>query len=317
MEIDNSRANTFRTCPWMYYEQYVRGGRGIEPVPTKGEGYTPIQLGDRGHQLMEEFYKKAAPGSLYAPKEGPLEEEVQWLLAEYERHYPNDAFEILDVERTFRVALPRLCPECYSSCRDTAEGVGIPAIWWCDRCQKEVLPGERIAIGKIDLFVRALATFDEFTEGELYIMDHKFEKRGAKSNHPQKWAARDQASLYLWAAQQIYKKPVSNFVVNICTRPSEAGKVGPTFRRQKLERSRDDLYYAVRDLVVVADDIERYTRAFGDAAWPANREECYGWGTCDYYLVHRYGEDVTEILKHKYRERGEYLHLGGVPIIQP
>ena len=302
MNIDNSRANAFRTCPWMYYEQFERNGTGVERNEVT-DGYTPLELGSRVHELLEVKYKiqqgQVAPD--YAPSANEaLEREAQWILQAYNAHYPNDRWEVLDVERTFRIALPKYCNQCYSLAAKYEDS------WYCPNCgcylgHNDV---DHHVIGKMDMLYRDL------NDGRLYIVDHKTEKRGAKSNLPQKWASRDQASIYLWAAARLYKEQVAHFVVNILTRPSEAGKVGPSFpERQKLERTPMQIETAIRDLVIVADDIERYRRIFGDGPWPANREECYGWGTCPYYQLHTFGEDVELILKHKFSPKKEYLNL--------
>jgi PD-(D/E)XK nuclease superfamily len=305
MNIDNSRANAFRTCPWMYYEQFERNGTGVEQIKKADGGYSPLELGSRVHELLEVKYKlqqnQPAPDNA-PPANGSLESEAQWILQAYNAYYPNDNWDILDVERTFKIALPNFCPKCYSSdCLETGDD---DELCRCLNCNCMYLNHRHTAIGKMDVFYRDLV------DGNLYIMDHKTEKRGAKSNLPQKWASRDQASLYLWAAERLYKEPVSNFVVNVLTRPSEAGKVGPSFpERQKLERTPIQIQTAIRDLVIVADDIQRYKRIFGDGPWPANREQCYGWGTCEYYQLHTFGPDVDLILQHKFAPKKEYLNL--------
>jgi hypothetical protein len=282
MEIDNSAAQAFRSCPWKYYESYRRNGRGIQPVPVKGENYSSLAYGGRVHEILEDYYK-AKVDALYVPRNlahenEKLEAEAQWTFEAYRAFYPNDNWEIVDVERTIKVALPD-SPHVYT--------------------------------GKIDLFVRSL------DDGKYYIVDHKTEKRGSKSHIPQKLAMSDQCSLYLWAARKIYGIEEIEFFYNILTRPSAAGREGPSFRRTDPEYRNDKaIGIAVRDITLVADGIVRCVDKFQDNEWPANRQECYGWGPCDYYWLHNYGEDVTEILKHKYQKREEYLFTEGLNIIQ-
>jgi PD-(D/E)XK nuclease superfamily len=299
VDIDNSKASAFRTCPWKYYEEYVRK---VEPIPTVGEGYTPLKFGSRMHELLEENYNPLrAP---YLENENAiLEAEAQLMIAAYKARYPQEDFEIVDVERTFKVALPKLCSDCYKEIFEEGQ-------YFCPNCGGENAPQFHYLIGKIDVVYRQ--------NGILNIMDHKTEKRGSKSNLPQKWGAKDQASLYLWAAERIYKEPIGNFIVNVLTRQSDKGLAGPSFPpdRQKLERGQKEINCAIRDIVLVADEITRYEKTFGNREWPATRENCYGWGYCDYYLLHRYGDDVETILEHKYKKKEEYLNLAGVPIIQ-
>lgn len=281
MDIDNTRANAFRTCPWMYYEMFERNGNGVQPIPVKGEGYGALELGGRVHELLEIVYKnkKGIDPVLYPNNENEkLEGEARWMVEAYRAHYPNDNWEIIDVERTFRVQLPQ---------------------------------SHHVYVGKIDLFIRDRDT------GLYWIIDHKTEKRGSKSHIPQKLGVTDQGSLYLWAACKVYNNPEIGMKYNMLTRPSPAGREGPSFpERYEIERGQHEIDIAVRDITLVADDIEAYISRFKDNEWPADRQNCYGWGYCDFYLLHRYGEDVTEILKHKFEKRDEYLSLEGVEVTQ-
>ncbi len=314
MEIDNSKASTFRRCAWEYYEQYERNGTGVQPIPPPGEGYSPLVYGARMHERLEEHYT----GNIKYPPHANdiLETESEIMMQAYQARYPEAVLDIVDVERTFKVQLPDYCPLCYSL-ENVKEREKEHNIWpgpdhlYCVECDHGFPKKRHILIGKIDLVVRNI-------EGLLDIWDHKTEKRGAKSNLPQKWGARDQASLYLWAAERIYKEPVGNFYVNVLTRQSDKGQVGPSFpaERQKLERNQKAIDIAIRDIVVVADEIERYKKIFKDGEWPANREKCYDWTYCPYYQIHRYGENPDLILEHRFKPKEEYLHLGGIPIIQ-
>jgi len=280
MELDNSRANAFRECPYKYFEMYEAEGTGLEPVPRIDNEYSALDFGARMHELWEEHFKemKGDPRPPYPESlNGVLESEAQVVLAAYKAHYPIETFEIVDVEKTFRVALPN---------------------------------SHHIYIGKIDLVHRE--------NGILDITDHKSQDASAKSNLPQKWAARDQASLYLWAAEQIYKEPVGNFFVDVAIRPSPKGQRGPQFpERQRLERTPEQIALAIRDLIWVADQIEAMRERFGNhAPWPANREECYTWYPCPYYLPHTFGWS-PEIREYKYQPKKEYLQLAGIKVIQP
>jgi len=305
-EIDNSAANEFRTCPYLYQETRLAEGTGLEPQPY-GNEVTPLDLGSREHELLEEYYKelRGTPREPYPESPNPaLEVEAQIIIAAYKAKYPVEEFEIVDVERTFKIQLPVLCYIC--------KHLGKPHMeFFCEECGAKV-NAPHVYTGKIDV------TFRLPGRNLLDIMDHKTEKRRSNSNRPQKWAARDQASLYLWAAQHIYKEPIGNFYVNILKRPSEKFQEPPIFPdRQKLERTLQQIETAVRDIVFIADEIDRYKRIFGKGVWPSNREECdNGYYQCDFYLPHTYGwsEDIRE---HKYQAKTPYLELAGVPIIQP
>lgn len=307
MLIDNSAANEFRTCPLLYYYNRIKEGTGLELKPKMNE-VTPLDLGSRIHQLLEEYYEelKGEPRGVYvASQNEALENEAQMIMAAYRAKYPQEDFEIVDVERTFKVQLPLFCPDCYSEV--PFKGEDDPS---CLNCKDVVYPSPHVYTGKIDVVFRE--------NGILNIMDHKSEKRRSNSNHPKKWAAKDQASLYLWAASQIYKEPIGNFYVNVLKRPSDKLQEGPIFpERQRLERTEEQIKIAVRDLVFIADDIERYKSIFGDNLWPSNREMCTDgtWGDCDFYLPDTYGWS-DEIRKEKYQPKTPYLQLEGIEVLR-
>jgi hypothetical protein len=256
----------------MYYESHLRNGIGIERKPfADKEGYSPLQFGSRGHELMEERYK-AMQGQAREPyPPSPielLELEAMMVMAGYENHYAFEHLDIVDVERT--VCVP--------------------------------LNADHNFIGKMDLVVRQ-------ENGTLDIIDHKFQTRSAKSNLPQKWAARDQATLYLWALGQLYDAPIGNFYVNAVTRPSEKGMIPPTFpERQKLERTQEQIRLAVRDMIWVADQISEMKAKFGDEPWPASRENCFTYSQCEFYQIHTFGVDEGTI-KIAYQPKTPYLYL--------
>lgn len=279
MQIDNSAANAFRVCPYLYFEQYEAEGTGLEHQPYPDEGVTPLAFGARGHELMEIHYKEMAGMDVpfYPESENAaLEMEVQLVMGAYKTHYPVEVFKILDVERTIEVPLPS---------------------------------GRHTYIFKTDLLI-------QYPDKEVVdIMDHKFQTRTSKSNLPQKWAAKDQASLYLWAAEQYYQRPVGNFYVNAITRPSEKGRIGPTFPdRQKLERTPEQLAIAVRNIEYIADQIEDMRVRFKGVEWPSNKENCYTWGQCEMYLPHTYGWS-PEIREQRYQPKTPYLDKAAFRIL--
>lgn len=303
MEIDNSAANEFRTCPLLYFENREAEGTGLEPKPSQNE-VTPLALGSRIHELLEEHYKGAPYPVYHQSSNEALENEADIIMSAYKAKYPIENFEIVDVERTFKVKLPELCPKCYS--RATVPYLENRE---CLQCNHVFSFRGHVYTGKIDV------TFHE--NGLLNIMDHKSEKRRSNSNHPKKWAATDQASLYLWAASKIYQEEIGNLYVNILKRPSDKLQEGPIFPdRQRLERTQEQIDIAVRDIVFIADEIERYKSIFGKGLWPANRQACSinGWD-CSFYLPHTYGWS-EEIRQQKFQAKTPYLKLGDVDIIQ-
>ena len=231
--------------------------------------YGPLDFGNRVHELLEEWYRKVPMFSIHVESTNTdLEIEAQEMLLAYTAHYPNDNFNIISAEYTGVLPLPNSHHQ-YAFKRDLV-----------------------VQDGNV-----------------IQVFDHKTEKRGGKGNLPQKWAARDQASLYIWAAQQEYPDKDIEFYVNQLTRRSPAGRMAPSFpERQKLERTKEQIDLAVRDITYIADQIEAMAKQFGDEQWPANRENCYTWGYCSFYQPHTYGWS-DEILRGKFRPRKEYLQI--------
>lgn len=271
MEIDNSLTNHFLFCPKYAFENYIRNGVGVEKVKSY-EKYDARDLGSRVHELLEEHYNGFRGATFEAkPPRLPspneaLEEEAQWIINSYRQYYAGEIPNVVDTERVFRLPLPN---------------------------------SVHVLTGKIDLVQRR-------GSNRLGIIDHKTQQRGAKSNDPRKWAARRQASLYLWAASQIYGEAPEGFEVNVLIRPSEAGLIGPTFWRDPLERAEIQIERALNDVIYVGDQVEKLREKFPDGEWPMNTENCFTFFECEYYAPHTYG--WSEVLENeRYQARKPYL----------
>lgn len=294
MILDNSAANAFRTCPRLYYENYLAEGAGLEPRPISE--YGPLDLGKRVHELLEEHYDKlrfyeVSPAYVASPNID-LEAEAQEIMSAYREAYPTEDFKVIDVERGFKVELPKLCKICSKPFYECEEH---------DEWQHA-----HIYTGKIDLLIR-------HPNGSLSIIDHKTEKRTSRNNKPEKWAARDQATLYLWAASIVYKEPIESFIVNVLRRPGKGNP--PEFpERQKLERTQHQIDIAVRDITLIADQMEQYRSRFANGEWPANRENCIGgYGQCPFYTPHTFGWS-DDIRRLNYQPKTPYLDIENVKV---
>jgi hypothetical protein len=92
---------------------------------------------------------------------------------------------------------------------------------------------------------------------------------------------------------------------------------GPIFPdRQRLEREQGQIDLAIRDLVFIADEIERYEAIFGKELWPSNREACTNFGECSFYLPHVFGWS-TAIRREKYQAKTPYLQIEGIEVLRP
>lgn len=232
-----------------------------------------LAFGTRLHELLEVRLLRQRDGTgtyVFPPCDGTFEPEAQEMFAAYQAQYPIEAFEVLDVERYFEVPLPH----------------------------------GHTYIGKFDGIVRASDT------GMLNILEHKTEKRGGKANHPQAWAVRPQASLYIWAAEQIYAEPFDQIILDVLTRQSPAGREPCMFSRQNLQRTAVQKEDAVRNITWVADEIERTELEYaGQEKWPADYEQCHnGFWKCEYFDLHITGRS-PELLAADFQEAEEYLSL--------
>jgi hypothetical protein len=148
---------------------------------------------------------------------------------------------------------------------------------------------------RIDRIVR-------FPDGTIGPQDSKTESTPG-NNSRENWASRTQASLYLWALEQLQpKERVSRLVVDVITRGNT--KRAPIFyRSDDITRSRADLEDAIRNVIRVADEIEHWR---GLGWWPSNMNICKdGWKRCDMYDLHVLGR--TEGNLRLYQPAEQYL----------
>lgn len=312
MRIDNSRAKAFFTCPAFYQERYLYN---IEPA----ERSEALSFGTRMHQLLEERHRRMMgeqPEPFPPLDSEALEAEAQAMFAGYEAHYPEEPFEVVGVEQFFEVGLPMtvtgvpaICLDCSNSC---GWGASFDARYPVDVvvCPECGAPTKRwfhhTYIGEFDAIVRMRDS------GGLALLETKTERRGNKANLPEAWAARSQASLYLWAAEQLYGEPFERVILNVLTRQSPAGREPASFRRDtNIQRSEQEKLDAVNNIIWVADQIEALGRGRGtDGLWPQNRNACVneitGW-RCPYYKLHIHGRD--EITLRNFVPAEEYLAL--------
>jgi hypothetical protein len=235
-------------------------------------------FGSRWHQLLEERHRRMKGEDFTAPPcaDEEIENEARAMLARYEAHYPEEPFEIITVEQFFEVPLPG---------------------------------DKHTYIGEFDGIVRDKET------GLLQLFETKSERRGSKANLPDPWAARSQVGLYLWAAEQMYKEPFKNILLNVCTRQSPAGREPASFRRDPLQRSEKEKADAVSNIIWVADQISELERTYDPSElWPQNRNNCVNDVTnwrCDYHPLHvvARGERDEQLVQIKYQDAEEYLAL--------
>jgi hypothetical protein len=306
MRIDNSRAKAFFNCPAYFYERYVQD--------IEASSRDNFAFGTRWHQLLEERYRRQKGEDFTAPPcdNEEVENEARTMLARYEAHYPEEPFDVVAVEQYFEIGLPEIGDPVHLEC-DCGWGVTYDGkypvdVLHCPECGAAVKRWYRHTYcGEMDAIVRDKAT------GLLQLFETKSEKRGSKANLPDAWAARSQVGLYLWAAEEIYKEPFKNILLNVCTRQSPKGQEPASFRRDDLQRSEKEKADAVSNIIYIADQIKKLEQTHGrDQLWPQNRNVCVnemtGW-KCDYHLLHVVGrgERDEQLIQIKYKPATEYL----------
>lgn len=236
-------------------------------------GSTPgFAFGTRVHQLLQNrlLALKGDPPVPETPIVEPFESEAQEMFATYCACYPVEPFSVVDVERVFEIPLG----------------------------------AKHVYTGKFDAVVR------DNTTGALQVLEHKTESRAALRNLPIAWAARDQVSLYVYAADRLYDgETVDCILLDVLRRASPKGQVGPEFYRDSLQRSPGQISDSVSDISLVADTIEEYRERFGTGRWPQNRDNCVqGRYRCDYYDLHVDPNiDREQLVQLRYRPAKEYL----------
>lgn len=309
MKIDNSAATLFRECPDKYRERYVNN------LERKITGVNGLSFGTRFHELLAIHYGKPLEEH---PLPEPEESEIQEMLAAYKATYPQEPFEVVAVEQYFEVPIgPEV--ECKCGVWETSGEPMLQSTKYglqtiqptkkvykadCPECKGKGSHSKHIYIGKRDADIRMLDS------GRMKVFETKTEKRGGKANLPTAWASRDQGSLYLYAGAYAFGEAFDGVVLNVCSRGSEKGLKPPSFRRDRLERSPEQILLAVRDIIQTADAIEACVARYGpEEPWLQHRENCTnkmtGWN-CDYFDLHTYGRS-PELIQIDFQQAKPYL----------
>lgn len=293
MLLDNSQQKAFNLCPWYWKENY------FHKIQKKNRTSDALAFGTRVHHLFECRDNKREPDVCNEL----FEAEAQTMFAKYNAKYPVEDWDIITAEQYFEIPLPRAnCPHCGREYTDKDVVNNRQLCYACDATATI-----HIYNGKFDGIVR------QHENGMLALVERKTEKRGSKANQPAAWAVRPQASLYMWAAEQIYKEPIDCVYLDVLTRQSPAGREECSFPpRQKLQRTTQQKEEAVRDIIYVADKIEELIAQFGtapEASWPSDKEQCapMNW-KCQFHDLHIFGR-TDALLENDYEQAEEYLKM--------
>lgn len=299
MTLDNSAFTKFQFCPLAYYERYVQN---LEP---RGDNAS-LSFGTRLHAMLQRYYSET--GDETPLEDEALEYEAQTMFAAYQQRWPRelDDFDIVDVERVFKVGIPQSGPR-YDCGQVSLVPVNVTPPFTdekefpgCPVCDKPASGSWHSLTGKFDGIIRMKS------DGRLWVFEHKTEKANGKRNLPEAWASRNQVSLYIWAAEKVYQEPFGGILLNVLTRQTPKGQKPCFFRRDHLVRTEEQRQQALHDFIYVADQIERLSRDDW-RQWPGNRDNCFSYYPCAYRDLHLYGRDENQLVN--FQQAKPYLDL--------
>lgn len=294
MIIDNSAFTTYMFCPKKYMERYeyvlpaLSGGSSDGAQSNELESPSSLAGTPVENPVGLELIARSREGLDFGTRFHQLyENHSRELLGQPEKQFPEWPDRSLEdeVQSTWAAYLAHYPVEPLS-------------VLSAERTETVPIPGTTHSlIVKLDRAVR-------FADGTIGPMDLKTESTPGY-NTRESWAGRTQASLYLWALQQLMpSERVSRLVVDVVTRGNT--KRSPTFSRlDDIGRPPEALADAIRNVTDVCDSIERHRR---EGWWPSNMNVCKdGWKVCDYYGIHVYGK--TDANLRLYRPATPYLDV--------
>jgi hypothetical protein len=131
-------------------------------------------------------------------------------------------------------------------------------------------------------------------ENKLYIMDHKTTSIMGPS-YFQDFELSSQVFGYLWAAERIFQRPISGFIVNGLgiRKPTKTGKAFELVRHA-VNNDRSLLEEWQRD---TTHDISNYLQMCFDGYLPKRTKWCSGkYGQCQYFTVCQQAPESREFL---------------------
>jgi PD-(D/E)XK nuclease superfamily len=312
MRIDNTAFSLYMRCPKLYLERYeAKDFLGLPElrhadVPRAPEAGATAALRPGDHDSSDGGHSAGQLPSILQPGI----ERIPDPTGSTGRAFGKRFHELLENRHRAQLGLePKVYPKL-SDLRLESEAQSVFAQyeqhWLGDELQTLgaeaqytlPLPGSAHELTvRIDRIVR-------FPDGTVGPQDSKTESTPG-NNSRENWSGRTQASLYLWALEQLQpQERVSRLVVDVITRGNS--KRAPIFyRSDDITRSPADCADAIRNVIRVADEIEHW-RAIN--WWPSNMNICKdGWRKCDYYELHVLGR--TDANLRLYQPSEQYLDV--------
>ncbi len=203
---DNSALDLFNMCPRKYL--YAEGWRLAEQEQeawylTSGHGihefmYTYDLTGSFDKAIMAFAHRCKAPGTnidihLDTEKGSKQEFSIEWgmwLLTRYAELHP-----IEKERKQFRVL---------------TDGEGKPYL----EMGFAIDVGEGIFVGKIDKIIEIIYSDDVYTEGDIFIVDHKSTKRQLNDSFLKKFNPNNQMTGYCWAVHELTGRWPKGAIIN-------------------------------------------------------------------------------------------------------
>jgi len=276
----------FQKCP-LYYktriEDWWTSSFASGALGHGGAMHEGLKAWYQGTKDGVDIYKRSEAAlsaiDLAWPENHPIDDfrtkqKAMEMMVNYIKTYPQETFQILQVEVPFTFELGRhllFCTEC--GVDNPPFENGFPTIR-CGNCDRELEP---IEYGGI---FDCLTQFGGGSQSVLYILEHKTTSQLGAGYFLQ-WEFHNQMVGYCWGAEQVSGKLIGGANLNaLCL--TRGGNI--RFERRMLGISRSQIDEWKSDVAATCNEIE-YARRTGH--WRKSTEQCVGkYGPCQFHSVH-------------------------------
>ena len=291
MKVDNTMLLAFEKCPLFYKERiedwwtssFSSGALGHGGAMHEGlrawyqgmkDGLHIHQRSQAALEAINDAWNPSHPIDDFRTKTRALQ-----LMVEYIKKYPEETFQILQVEVPFCFPLGRYilwCKHCVTE-NDAYAGGFYPRSL-CKFCGNAL---EEIEYGGI---IDVITQFGGGSQSVLYILEHKTSSDLGPKYFIQ-WELHNQLSGYCWGGEQVSGKLVGGANVNVLCL-TQGGNI--KFDRRMLGRNPSQIEQWKNDVASTCNDIARAQRT---GIWRKSTDQCQGkYGTCMFHSVHTLSE---------------------------
>ena len=288
MKVDNTMLMAFQKCP-LYYKtriedwwtsRFASGALGHGGAVHEGlkvwyqgmkDGLPPLVRAQAALEAVNSSWPENHPIDDFRTKAKALE-----LLVEYFKLYPQETFQILQVEVPFTFELDRFILHCKNCDWTNPPHIGTSGLprSGCQSCGQELEPIEYGGIFDV------LTQFGGGSQSILYILEHKTTSMLGATYFLQ-WEIHNQVIGYCWGAQQVSGKLIGGANLNsLCL--TRGGNI--KFERRLIGVSQSLIDEWRTDVAATCNEIDLARRT---GHWRKSTEQCVGkYGPCQFHSVH-------------------------------